>query len=91
MHAFESSADCPGPAARPATRPATRPCSQLLRALRAVPAAVCAAAIIRDPRSAGLQSLSDEQLKDIGISRCQIWYMAHGTSASSTRNGHAED
>jgi uncharacterized protein YjiS (DUF1127 family) len=38
-----------------------------------------------------LQSLSDGQLKDIGISRCQIWYLAHGTSASSIRNGHAED
>jgi uncharacterized protein YjiS (DUF1127 family) len=38
-----------------------------------------------------LQSLNDEQLKDIGISRCQIWYLAHGTSASLTRNGHAED
>ena len=34
-----------------------------------------------------LQSLNDEQLKDIGISRCQIWYLAHGTSASLTRNG----
>jgi uncharacterized protein YjiS (DUF1127 family) len=38
-----------------------------------------------------LQSLNDQQLKDIGISRCQIWYLAHGTSASLTRNGHAED
>ena len=38
-----------------------------------------------------LQSLNDEQLKDMGISRCQIWYLAHGTSASLTRNGHAED
>jgi len=24
-----------------------------------------------------LQSLNDEQLKDIGISRSQIWYLAH--------------
>jgi uncharacterized protein YjiS (DUF1127 family) len=38
-----------------------------------------------------LQSLNDEQLKDMCISRCQIWYLAHGTSASLTRNGHAED
>ena len=38
-----------------------------------------------------LQSLNDEQLKDIGISRCQIWYLGHGTSASLSRNGHAED
>ena len=38
-----------------------------------------------------LQSLSDEQLKDIGIGRSEIWYLARGTSASLTWNGHAED
>jgi uncharacterized protein YjiS (DUF1127 family) len=38
-----------------------------------------------------LQSLSDGQLKDIGISRCEIWHLAHGTAACSARNGHAAD
>ena len=38
-----------------------------------------------------LQSMSDWQLKDLGIHRSQIWYLVHGSSTSSTRNGHAED
>jgi uncharacterized protein YjiS (DUF1127 family) len=38
-----------------------------------------------------LQSLSDWQLKDMGISRGQIWYLTHRTSASPSRDGHAED
>ena len=38
-----------------------------------------------------LQSLSDWQLKDIGLHRSQIWYRAGGISAYSTRSGHAED
>ena len=37
-----------------------------------------------------LESLSDWQLKDMGIHRSQILYLAYGTSASWTRNGHAE-
>jgi uncharacterized protein YjiS (DUF1127 family) len=38
-----------------------------------------------------LQSLSDWQLKDIGMYRSQIWYLAGGISARSTRITHAED
>lgn len=38
-----------------------------------------------------LQSMSDWQLKDLGIHRSQIWYLVHSNSASSTRCGHVED
>jgi uncharacterized protein YjiS (DUF1127 family) len=37
-----------------------------------------------------LRSMSDWQLKDLGIHRSQIWYLVHGISASSIRGGHAE-
>jgi uncharacterized protein YjiS (DUF1127 family) len=38
-----------------------------------------------------LQSMSDWQLKDLGIHRSQIPYLVHGISASSTRRGNADD
>ena len=39
----------------------------------------------------GLQSLSDWQLKDIGMHRSQVCYRAGGFAARSTRVKHAED
>jgi uncharacterized protein YjiS (DUF1127 family) len=39
----------------------------------------------------GLQSLSDWQLKDIGMHRSQVWYRAGGIATRSTRVKHAED
>ncbi len=46
-----------------------------------------------DARTAvpALESLSEWQLKDLGITRSEIWYLAYGISASSTRSGHAGD
>jgi uncharacterized protein YjiS (DUF1127 family) len=38
-----------------------------------------------------LASMSDWQLKDIGMHRSQIWYLVRGTSAMSIRSSHAED
>jgi uncharacterized protein YjiS (DUF1127 family) len=38
----------------------------------------------------GLQSLSDRQLKDIGMHRSQVWYRAGGIHRS-TRIDHAQD
>jgi hypothetical protein len=38
-----------------------------------------------------LESLSEWQLKDIGMHQDQIWRLARGVSTSSTRSGHAED
>ena len=38
-----------------------------------------------------LQSMSDWQLKDIGVHRSEIWYLVHGVPASSVRSHHAED
>ena len=51
---------------------------------------------LRDRREARaavphLQSLSDGQLRDIGMERSQIWYLAYGASAPSSRNRHAAD
>ena len=40
----------------------------------------------------GLQSLSDWQLKDIGMHRSQVWHRAGGIEAArSTRITHAKD
>ncbi len=39
----------------------------------------------------GLQSLSDWQLKDIGMHRSQVWYRAGGIEARPTRIRHAQD
>jgi uncharacterized protein YjiS (DUF1127 family) len=38
-----------------------------------------------------LQSLSDWQLKDIGLQRSEIWHRAGGISAGPRRSGHAQD
>jgi uncharacterized protein YjiS (DUF1127 family) len=38
-----------------------------------------------------LQSMSDWQLKDIGISRCDVERWAHVLPARPRRSGHAED
>ena len=38
-----------------------------------------------------LQSLSDWQLKDIGLQRSEIWHRAEGISAGPGRSGHAQD
>ena len=39
----------------------------------------------------GLQSLSDWQLKDIGMHRSQVWYRAGGIAGRSARVKHAQD
>ena len=39
----------------------------------------------------GLQSLSDWQLKDIGMHRSQVWYRGGGILARSARVKHAQD
>jgi uncharacterized protein YjiS (DUF1127 family) len=39
----------------------------------------------------GLQSLSDWQLKDIGMHRSQVWYRAGGIAARSSRITHVKD
>jgi hypothetical protein len=39
----------------------------------------------------GLQSLSDWQLKDIGMDRSQVWYRGGGLLARSARVKHAQD
>jgi len=46
-----------------------------------------------DARTAARQlwSMSDLELKDIGIHRSQISYLVHGISAPSTRITHAKD
>jgi len=46
----------------------------------------------RDARAAArhLDTLSDEQLKDIGIHRGQIAFLVRGLSVPWTRGGHAE-
>ena len=38
-----------------------------------------------------LQSLSDGQLRDIGMERSQIWYLAYGASPFLSRIRHAAD
>ena len=38
-----------------------------------------------------LQSLSDWQLKDIGLHRSQIWHLTRGISARSIRTTHGDD
>ena len=38
-----------------------------------------------------LASMSDWQLKDIGIHRSEIWYLVRGISAASIRSSHAKD
>jgi len=38
-----------------------------------------------------LQSLSDWQLKDIGLQRSEIWHGADGISTGPRRSGHAPD
>jgi len=38
-----------------------------------------------------LQSLSDWQLKDIGMHRSQIWFLTRGIAARSIRCTHADD
>jgi uncharacterized protein YjiS (DUF1127 family) len=39
----------------------------------------------------GLQSLSDWQLRDIGMHRSQVWYRAGGIERRSTGFRHAQD
>ncbi len=39
----------------------------------------------------GLQSLSDWQLKDIGMHRSHVWYRAGAIATRSTWGQHAED
>jgi len=36
-----------------------------------------------------LSALSDSQLKDIGLHRSHIWYVAYGSSTPSTGRHHA--
>jgi len=38
-----------------------------------------------------LLALSDDALKDIGVSRSEIWYVAHRPWLGARRRGHAQD
>jgi uncharacterized protein YjiS (DUF1127 family) len=38
-----------------------------------------------------LESLSDWQLKDLGLHRSEIWYLAHRPWLGARRRGHAQD
>jgi uncharacterized protein YjiS (DUF1127 family) len=59
----------------------------------------CSRSILRGVRSGHdsrvavgqLQSLSDWQLKDIGMHRSQLWHLARGASAPSTWHTHVND
>ena len=38
-----------------------------------------------------LESLSDWQLKDLGLHRSEIWYLSHRPWLGARRRGHAQD
>jgi uncharacterized protein YjiS (DUF1127 family) len=38
-----------------------------------------------------LESLNDWQLKDLGLHRGEIWYLAHRPRLGARRRGHAQD
>ena len=38
-----------------------------------------------------LESLSDWQLKDLGLHRSEIWHLAHRPWLGARRRGHAQD
>jgi len=81
------------------TLDSTRSHRRRLSAVAVVDVVARAHAILRgmrdlhDARTAvrQLRSLSDEQLKDIGMHRSQIGYLARGISVPWTRSANAED
>jgi uncharacterized protein YjiS (DUF1127 family) len=90
MSAFEYTGTCRrGLAATAAAGPAL-PARGIVARLRAIVRRMRAG---HESRVAvrGLQSLSDWQLKDIGMHRSQVWYRAGSIAARSTRIPHVED
>jgi uncharacterized protein YjiS (DUF1127 family) len=90
MSAFEFTGTCrrglPATAAEGPALPARGIVARLRAILRRMRAGHESRVAVR-----GLQSLSDWQLKDIGMHRGQIWHRAGGISAGTTRIPHAED